>query len=67
LKVLKYNPEQVRSFFDFVKRRFDYTPTMLKAHSLDQPAFRKLYNYEDGNPTILRNDYVEGGCKKKKK
>eukprot|EP00466_Bigelowiella_natans_P011398 jgi/Bigna1/78321/fgenesh1_pg.54_\ len=34
---------------------------MLKAHSLDQPAFRKLYNYEDGNPTILRNDYVEGG------
>eukprot|EP00466_Bigelowiella_natans_P009752 jgi/Bigna1/137811/aug1.41_g12519 len=67
LKVLKYNPEQVRGFFNWIKRRVDPTPTMIKAHSLDQPAFRKLYNYEDGNPTILRNDYVEGGCKKKKK
>ena len=40
---LKCKPEQTKSWFGWFKQRLDPTPTMLKAHSLAQPAFKEHY------------------------
>ena len=65
LKVLKYEPEKVKGFFDWIKNRMNPTPTMFKSHSLDQPVFKKMYGLAEGDPKILRDDYIQGGCGKK--
>lgn len=54
LKLLKFEPERVKGFWNYIKQVS--TPEGIRAHSLDQPAFKKYYN-EGYNQIVIRDDY----------